>query len=229
MILTIETCSSSGSIAVGTPENLFAMQYADIRVTHSERVLPQIEACLEAAQVTMNDIEIIAVANGPGSFTGVRIGLATAKGLCFARNLPLVPINSLKLIAANAYGSAYPILVLKDARMQEVYCALYTPELEEIIAPACSLPEAILSQIDGKVIALGDGVNLCSNKFAEYGIQAVIGLPHQHIPLASAMLSLVPKAIKLTSIDEIADLEPYYLRKSQAEVVREQRGIPQQK
>ena len=119
-ILGIETSSSWGSVAVVKDDRIVFSSYLDIKVTHSERLLPQIDAALKSSSLQISDLDIIAISNGPGSFTGLRIGLAAAKGLSFPHEIPLYPVNTLRLLAANLYGNEFPILSFMDARMQEV-------------------------------------------------------------------------------------------------------------
>ncbi|MDD3051112.1 MAG: tRNA (adenosine(37)-N6)-threonylcarbamoyltransferase complex dimerization subunit type 1 TsaB, partial [Candidatus Cloacimonetes bacterium] len=134
-ILAIDTSSSCGSIAISNDNNIRYISYLDLQTTHSERLMPQIDYGLKQAEMKINQINLVAYSNGPGSFTGIRIGLATAKGICFALGIPLVSFNTLEILAYSFKGYSRNILAFMDARMNEVYAALYTPELKEIIAP----------------------------------------------------------------------------------------------
>lgn len=224
-ILAICTASSSGSIAICRDREISFISFLDIKVTHSERLMPQLDFGLRQCKITLADIDLIAVANGPGSFTGIRIGLATAKGLCMGKEIPLYPVNTLELLAYNAFGTNLPILPFIDAKMGEVYAALYSPEMKVLIEPQNADPAEFLSQIKEPVFMLGDGVQKYEKIITESGIEFIKALPHQNIPLASTLISM---SLKLPEIpkydfDFIADLQPYYLRKSQAELVKEER------
>jgi len=222
-ILALNTSSTSGSIAVSKDSNISFISYLDINTTHSERLMPMIDFGLKQSNISIDDIDVITLANGPGSFTGIRIGLTTAKGICLGRKIPLIPVNTLKLLASNLYGNKFPILTFIDAKMDEVYAALYSSELDEVIPPQNAKPEDFLKKIKEKVTIIGDGFEKYKDLIINSGIKFNPALPHQNIALASNLVSLV---LKLENIPEYdfeftSNLEPYYLRKSQAELVRE--------
>jgi len=222
-ILALDTSSTSGSVAICKDNKISFISYLDIQVTHSERLMPQIDFGLKQAKLTIDDIDMICLSNGPGSFTGIRIGLATAKGFCMGREIPLLPVNTLKLLAYNLYGCKWSILPFIDAKMDEVYAALYSSELEEKIPPQNAKPDVFLKMIDEPVIFVGDGAIKYKEKIKKSGIQFEMALPHQNIPLASTLISIALKMNKIPKFDFdfIAELEPYYLRKSQAEIMKE--------
>ncbi len=219
-ILGIETSSSWGSVAVVKDDRIVFASYLDIKVTHSERLLPQIDTALKQSVMELKDLDLIAISNGPGSFTGLRIGLAAAKGLCFSDEIPLYPMNTLKVLAGNLYGNELPILAFMDARMQEVYAALYTPDCKEIIPPCNALPLEFLSRIDQKVTLAGDGVAKYKAIIEASGIQYKTVPTHQNIPTAMTLVSLalLDNPSPVFNFQYISDLEPWYLRKSQAEL-----------
>ncbi|RLC55752.1 MAG: tRNA (adenosine(37)-N6)-threonylcarbamoyltransferase complex dimerization subunit type 1 TsaB, partial [Candidatus Cloacimonadota bacterium] len=194
------------------------------KITHSERLLPQIDAGLKNSKIGIPDIDLVVIANGPGSFTGVRIGLATAKGICMAQNIPLLPINTLELLANNVADSSRNILALIDARMAEVYAALYSTKLELIIPETNAKPAEFFKKIKEPVIIVGDGAKEFKKEILESGIDHTFCLEHQNIPLASTLISIALKSnIPIFDFERIAELEPYYLRKSQAELVRDEK------
>ena len=229
-ILALSTTSSSGSIAIYKENYISYINYLDIKITHSERLLPQIDAGLKNSKIVISDIDLVVIANGPGSFTGVRIGLATAKGICMAHNIPLLPINTLVLLANNVAFTDRNILALIDARMKEVYAALYSPDLEIIVQETNAKPIDILTVIKEPVIIVGDGSKEFKKEIDESGIDYKLCLEHQNIPLASTLISIALKSdIPEYDFDKISELEPYYLRKSQAEIVRDEIIKKQQK
>ena len=219
-ILGIETSSSWGSVAVVKDDRIVFASYLDIKVTHSERLLPQIDTALKSSSMQISDLDIIAISNGPGSFTGLRIGLAAAKGLSFPHEIPLYPVNTLRLLAANLYGNELPILSFMDARMQEVYAALYTPFLQEIIPPCNAKPAEFLAQIDQPVIITGDGISRYRDLISDLKIKYKTALPHQRIPTAMTLVSLtmMEKPDHNFDFETVSSLEPWYFRKSQAEL-----------
>ncbi len=223
-ILALSTTSSSGSIAIYKDDHISYINHLDIKITHSERLLPQIDAGLKNSKIGISDIDLVTIANGPGSFTGVRIGLATAKGICMAHNIPLLPINTLELLANNVAFSNRNILAFIDARMAEAYAALYSPELEIILQETNTKPEDFLKLIKEPVIIVGDGAKEFKNEILESGIDHTFCLEHQNIPLASTLISIALKSkIPEYDFESISELEPYYLRKSQAELVRDKK------
>ncbi len=221
-ILGMETSSSWGSVAVVKDDRIVFSSYLDIQVTHSERLLPQIDVALRQSKLSLANLDMIAISNGPGSFTGLRIGLAAAKGLCYANEIPLYPVNTLRLLAANLYGSELPIIAFMDARMQEVYAALFTPQLEEIISPCNALPADFLAKIDQRVIMAGDGVKKYHSIIEEAALEYQSAMEHQNIPNAFTLVSLILHERNPVSFnfDTISNLEPWYLRKSQAELIK---------
>ena len=224
-ILALDTTSSWGSVALSKEGKIVFLSYLDIRVTHSERIMQQIDHGLKQSELGIDDIDLIALSNGPGSFTGVRIGLATAKGICLAKKLPLYPVNTLKLLAYNAYGCQINILPFIDARMDEVYAALYNKDLQEIIAPKSIKPIEFLDSIKEKTLILGDGIYKHKELINSMKDLLVAGQLHQNYPVAAALISIVSQEKKIPEYDlkKIAELEPYYLRKSQAELKKSER------
>ena len=228
-ILALSTTSSSGSIAIYKDDYISYINHLDIKITHSERLLPQIDAGLKNSKIEISDIDLVVIANGPGSFTGVRIGLATAKGICMAHNIPLLPINTLELLANNVAFTDRNILALIDARMNEVYAALYSPDLEILIPGTNAKPADIFKLIKDPVIVVGDGAKEFKKDITESGIDHTFCMEHQNIPLASTLISIAIKnKIPAYDFESISKLEPYYLRKSQAELVREEKIKKQQ-
>ena len=116
-ILALSTTSTSGSIAIYKENSIAFISYLDIRITHSERLMPQIAFGLEQSNIELKNLDLVIIANGPGSFTGIRIGLATAKGICMAHEIPLLPVNTLELLAYNLFGSNRDILPFIHSRM----------------------------------------------------------------------------------------------------------------
>lgn len=222
-ILAIDTSSTSGSIALSKNDLIVYVSYLDIRKTHSERLMVQVKEALEQNKISIDDIDLICLANGPGSFTGIRIGLATAKGLSYGKKIPLLALNNLELLAANIYGNQRAILSFVDAKMGEVYTALYSSELEELIPPRNCKPEEILELVDMPVTVIGTGIEVYQQKLAESKIDYNTVLPHQSLNLATACISLAMRLEKVPeyNFEEIAELEPFYLRKSQAEINKE--------
>jgi len=223
-ILALSTTSSSGSIAIYKEDHISYINHLDIKITHSERLLPQIDTGLKSSKIDLSQINLVVIANGPGSFTSVRIGLATAKGICMAHNIPLLPISTLNLLANNVLPVNKNILTLIDAKMSEVYAALYSPELELMIPEANAKPAELLGMIKDPVIIVGDAVKVFKKEIDDSGVDYQLCPEHQNVPLASTLISIALNCeIPKYDFNFISELEPYYLRKSQAELVRDEK------
>lgn len=172
-ILNIETATESGSIALSQGSEILSQSLGTIPQAHSRSILPAIEALLAKAQVSLSMLDAIAVGKGPGSFTGVRLGLSVAQGLCFGLDIPCIPVSTLAILAyrarveAQSRGVPY-ILPAMDARMSEVYMGLYEAKDGQVInlVPDCvknpnelhySLFEEYLQKNDERLIAIGTG------------------------------------------------------------------------
>lgn len=147
-VLAIDAAGKSLSLAVAEPDKLLASAVLNVGLTHSQRLLPLLSSLLDAAALSLADIDLIAVTNGPGSFTGLRIGLATAKGLAAGRNLPLLTVSTLEAEAYAARGMGAYICPLLDARRNEVYTALYTADGAEVWPPLAIAPAELTKRLN---------------------------------------------------------------------------------
>ena len=124
-ILALDTATPVGSVALCAAEGIVVSRYFDVGLQHSQRLFNEVEAALEAADMDVEGVRAIAVAIGPGSFTGLRIGLSAAKGLCLAAGKDLVTVSTLEALAARLPFARLPVSAVLDARKREVYAALY--------------------------------------------------------------------------------------------------------
>ena len=149
----------------------------------------------------------MSISNGPGSFTGLRIGLATAKGICTGLQIPLITFNTLELLAINVYGTPKNILTVIDARMKEAYVALYDSQLNVLIENHCRVYDEITNEIKSDFICVGHTHLIKDNNVHT-------ALPHQNMLNAAAQFSLIKyKNIKVKYDKEfIYNVEPYYVR-----------------
>lgn len=166
MILGIESSAISAGCALTEGGKIVAESFLNTRHTHSETLLPMVRDMLKSAGVTLSDVERIAVTAGPGSFTGLRIGIATVKGLCMGAEKPCVGVSTLETIAYNFTGTDGVICACMDARCKQVYNALFRSE-NGIITRICddraiTLAELFeeLSKLDEKIILAGDGAEI---------------------------------------------------------------------
>ena len=226
-ILALETSAKAVSAAVTEDGKVLASGYQDTGLTHSRTLMPIVEHILKNTGLTVADMDAIAVAAGPGSFTGIRIGVAAAKGLAFAADKPAVGVSTLAAMARNVAFCDGLVICAMDARRQQVYNALFeakdgrltrlTPDraiaLEE-------LAEELRSDPRPKTV-VGDGARLCFAHLTEAGISC--RLAPAHLVMQNAMsVALEAEAMaaegKLVSAQA---LEPVYLRPAQADRLRQ--------
>lgn len=234
-ILALETSAKSVSVAVTEDGVLLAQSYQNRGLTHSVTLMPLLDAMLQSAGLTLDDIGLVAVTHGPGSFTGLRIGVSAAKGLAWAKGLPCCGVSTL---AAMAYGVGDfngLIVGAMDARRQQVYNALFKAENGRIIrlcddrAVSCEyvaqeLRDAYPSEND--ILIVGDGSELLYRHLQAFGIPCRMASPlHRYQSAAGAALAAEALASqgRLCSAQE---LQPVYLRLSQAERERLAKGLP---
>lgn len=172
MILGIDSSAISAGCALVEGTKVVAEEFLNTRHTHSETLLPMVSGMLKKAGVTLADVERIAVTSGPGSFTGLRIGIAAVKGLCMGAEKPCVGISTLEAIAYNFIGVDGIICACMDARCKQVYNALFHSE-NGVITRLCddraiTLEElsAELSEMSEKIILAGDGADI-ADRFTE--------------------------------------------------------------
>lgn len=218
MKLALDTTQNSGSIALATGERLFYSAFFDIKITHSETLMPAIDHALQFCGASKQDLQAIYVCRGPGSFTGLRIGLATAKGIAFGLSIPLYAYSSLELAAFSAVGLGKPILVAIDAKMKEVYYAAYSSELKERIPPRVVKPESLeLLGLDDFILC-GSGAEQLKPRLAESGHKFITLNPALQIHSAAGLFLLAELLPDKHIPQDLAELEPLYIRESTAQV-----------
>ncbi|MBM2839071.1 MAG: Peptidase glycoprotease, partial [Deltaproteobacteria bacterium] len=161
-VIAIETATMVGSIAIVDAARVISEVTLNARATHSERLMATIDRLLSDSGLSIDDMDGIAVSIGPGSFTGLRIGLSAAKGLSYALGKPILGIPTLDALALNMTFSNYLICPIQDARKGEVYTALYRPGAkspEKMTDDIALNPDVLAGMINEKTIFLGDGVN----------------------------------------------------------------------
>ncbi|MCB5246144.1 MAG: tRNA (adenosine(37)-N6)-threonylcarbamoyltransferase complex dimerization subunit type 1 TsaB [Candidatus Cloacimonetes bacterium] len=218
MKLAIDTSQSSGSIALWDKGKTAWSSCFDIRITHSETLMPQIDAAMKFCGYKPSDIETLLVTSGPGSFTGLRIGLATAKGMAYALKIPLLTYTSLHLYALQRYHCGKDILVALDAKMHEVYAALYNEKLEELQPPQVCTQQDILSWKPRECYLIQKGVKSLESLTEENGL-TFISVPD--LPISAAGLFLLEEIFpqpEVYDLDYVAHLEPNYLREHTAQI-----------
>lgn len=229
-VLGLDSSGLVASVAVVENDNLLAEYTVNYKKTHSQTLLPMLDEISEMIQLDMNSIDAIAAASGPGSFTGLRIGSATAKGLGLALKKPLIPVPTLDALAYNLYDHKDIICPIMDARRNQVYTGIYAFENHgmRILQESCALDiEELIAQLNtlGKaVVFLGDGVAVYKEVLKEkLEISYSFAPAHCNKQRASAVAALGIAYAGQDKAVTAAEFQPDYLRKSQAEREREER------
>jgi tRNA threonylcarbamoyladenosine biosynthesis protein TsaB len=224
MILGINTSTLKGSVALMSENGLVCEYMLDVQITHSERLLPSIDRLLQESGVGLPDLSGVAVSVGPGSFTGLRIGLATAKGLALAASLRLWGIPTLEAMARNLPFCRYPICPLLNARKGEVYWALYGfvgGELRQMEEEKVSPPEVMARQIQSETVFLGDGSVDYRAQIEEILREKALFAPMAARNVrASVIAEMGMERLRRGEQDDLASLVPRYIRHSEAEIKR---------
>ncbi len=226
-ILGIETSTKTGSVAVVSEDAVIAQYSLNIEVTHSERLMSTVDRVLADTGISMKQIDGFAVAIGPGSFTGLRIGLSTIKGLALATGKPIAAVPTLKALAWNLAYSAYPICPLLDARKHEVYAALYTfdgPALVQVLSERVISLAQLADQISGKTVFTGEAAHLFRAEIMKtFGDRALFAPRTSVLPSAAAIAELGLAVIKNNEQADLDSLAPMYIRRPEAEVAWEKK------
>ena len=223
-ILAIESSAITASVAIIDDDKIIAEYTINHKKTHSQTLLPMIDEICKMTEVTPDDLDVIAVSVGPGSFTGLRIGVATGKGIALAKDKPMVAVPTLEGLSYNLYGEEKIIVPIMDAKRKHVYSAIYTfkdNELVELRKTNLISIEDLVDELNDNyddVIFLGDGIEVTREYFSEhlkvnYNEASALNKSHKASSVAYRAFDLAKKG-KLVSGD---DIKPDYLRPSQAE------------
>lgn len=228
-ILAIDTSSQVASTAVLENDNLLGEMTINHPRTHSQKLMPIIQSLCASLDLSIKDMDMIAVAGGPGSFTGVRIGLSAAKALAHPYNIPVVMVSTLKGLAYNLPGYEGVVCPILDARRGEVYTAAYRWQADTLITMIEDQPlplETLLDKFKAghaqRIVFLGDAADKFKEKIQEVlGARAIIAPPSHSLQRASsiAMAALINKD-SAVNYDEV---KANYLRRSEAEVTWEKK------
>ncbi len=220
-VLAIETSTMLGGVAIADEKGLIAETRLNVKSTHSERLMATIDEQLRQSDMTLGDIDVFVVASGPGSFTGLRIGLSTAKGLCFATGKPLVMVPTLEAFARSFPFSKHPVCVMLDARRGEVYAAVFQWDkgFVKLLDEVSASPEDLFRDVDSPVVLAGEGAQVYRDRLlALLGERAMFAPLETMVPSPANVAILgLEKALQGEFTDASA-AEPFYIRKSEAEV-----------
>jgi len=216
-VLALEASTLAGGVALLDGDRVVAEYVLDVSVTHAERLLAVVDRALADARWSIEDVQGLAVAVGPGSFTGLRIAVSTAKGLALARGLPVAAVPTLDAMAARLPWAALPVCPVLDARKGEVYATRYRWDgaaMRREWDYLALAPVALAARLDEPTLLLGDGAAAVASPHA---VQAP---PAFRAPSPAAVGALGQARLLAGDTVSPAALAPLYLRPSEAELAR---------
>lgn len=212
-ILSIETSSKICSVAIHNENGILTSAEVHIKQSHASKLGPLIEQCINVSDITWSDVQAVAVSSGPGSYTGLRIGISTAKGLCYALGIPLIAIGTLELLAfqMSKQISDRMLCPMIDARRMEVYCMIVDNELKEVTKVESKvITEDSFSEIlmKSKIVFFGDGASKC---------REVVKSPNAYFvddvyPNAAQLGFIAHEKFSKGQTEDLVNFEPVYLK-----------------
>jgi tRNA threonylcarbamoyladenosine biosynthesis protein TsaB len=210
-ILNLETATKNCSVSISQDgKTILCKEMAEAGYSHAEKLHVFIEECLKESKLSFNDLSAIAVSQGPGSYTGLRIGVSAAKGLCFALNLPLISVDTLQVLASQLSITEGVVIPMIDARRMEVYSAIFTSKFDKIReVQAEILTENSFEGVSEAIHFVGD----CAEK-AKTVLTNANFIFHEEIiyPSANEMGVLSYQKFQQNEFEDVAYFEPYYLK-----------------
>lgn len=229
MYLGIETSSLVSSVALMEEGKLLGELTVQSGLTHSEQLVPHIQLLCQQVEASKEDIEGVVVATGPGSFTGLRIGMGTAKALAYAWQCPLYGVMTMDGLAYNLPFSERIISVVIDAQKKNVYEARYQAvkgKIQQISPPQVKAADDLVAELVKKqenVVFLGDGIKRLKSSLKGYGDQFLLAPSTLQIPRAGSLLLAAQELIETGASEDPMTMVPFYIRRSEAEVVWEEK------
>ena len=210
-ILNIETATKNCSVALAKDgKTMLCKEIAEEGYSHAERLHVFIEEIIKEAGITFKELSAIAVSQGPGSYTGLRIGVSAAKGLAYALNIPLIAVDTLQTLASQVTISSGFIVPMIDARRMEVYSAIFSPNFEnKRTVQAEIIDESSFNDLEEIVYFVGDCADKCKTVLTKKNF---IFLEEIKYPSAKEMSFLSFEKYKISNIVDVAYFEPYYLK-----------------
>lgn len=229
-ILAIDSSGQVASVAIVTDEAVLAEYSVNYKKTHSQTLLPMVEEVMKMTGTEGKELDAVAVTNGPGSYTGLRIGSSTVKGLAMVWDKPIIPVPTVDTLAANYADYDGLICPLMDARRGQVYTGLYQfmdGKLKTVVPQVCTMLNDILAKVNElgeKVIFLGDGVPVHRQEIAgQVTVPYTLAPMHRSVQSAASLGYLACTYLREGKTVTATELVPEYLRLSQAEREREER------
>ena len=210
-ILNIESATKNCSVALAKDgKTILCKEIANEGYSHAERLHVFIEEIIKESGITFQDLTAIAVSQGPGSYTGLRIGVSAAKGLCYALGIPLIAVDTLQVLASQAKISNGLIIPMIDARRMEVYSAIFNPNFEKQRAVEAEIiTENSFEDLQETLYFVGDCAEKCKPVLTK---ENFIFLGDIKYPSAKEMSSLSFEKYKIHDFVDVAYFEPYYLK-----------------
>jgi tRNA threonylcarbamoyladenosine biosynthesis protein TsaB len=210
-ILNIETSTKNCSVSIAKEgKTIICKEIAEQGYSHAERLHVFIEASLKEVGIVYKDLSAIAVSQGPGSYTGLRIGVSAAKGLCFALGLPLIAVDTLKVLASQATISGGLIVPMIDARRMEVYSSIFTADFERVRnVEAEIISENSFENFEETLYFVGDCAEKCEAVLTK---ENFVFLKKIQYPSANEMSVLSFEKYKIGETVDVAYFEPFYLK-----------------
>ena len=224
-IIAIDSSGLVATVAIADGETITAEYTVNYKKTHSQTLLPMLDEIRKMTQLDLETVDAIAIAAGPGSFTGLRIGSATAKGLGLALDKPIIEVPTVDALAMNLWGTSDVVCPIMDARRNQVYTGFYEFDnndrlnvIHEQFAEDIQTVTKMLNDIGRPVTFLGDGVPVYKDKIEETAMVPVrFAPPHMSRQRAGALAVLAGRYYEEGRVVSAAEHKPEYLRMSQAE------------
>lgn len=222
-ILAIDSSAKAASVCIANEEKIIGEFFINTSLTHSQTLMPMTEQLLKNTEMTIDEVDAIAVNAGPGSFTGVRIGVAAAKGLAFPKNLPCVSVSTLESMAYNLLGTDCVVCAVMDARCSQVYNAMFRIKGETVERltddRALSLSDLLLEfkQTDERILIVGDGAEITYDFLKNEASNAVLAPKNRRTQTASSVALAAFQKLFEGKTQTAAELMPIYLRLPQAQ------------
>jgi tRNA threonylcarbamoyladenosine biosynthesis protein TsaB len=210
-ILNIETATKNCSVALAKEgKTIVSKEIAEEGYSHAERLHVFIEEIIKEAGITFQDLSAVAVSQGPGSYTGLRIGVSAAKGLCFALDIPLIAVDTLQVLASQVIVSGGLVIPMLDARRMEVYSAIFNSNFDKIRAVEAEIiTEDSFLDFQETLYFVGDCAEKCKAVLTK---QNFVFLEEIKYPSAKEMSFLSFEKYKISDTVDVAYFEPYYLK-----------------
>jgi tRNA threonylcarbamoyladenosine biosynthesis protein TsaB len=226
-ILALDSSTQAGAVAIGTASGLLAEVLVNVRARHSSGLLPAVDQAMKAANVQPRDLGAVVVGSGPGSFTGLRIAGATAKGVVHALGIPLFAYSSLLATAAQAWSATSAVCAVIDARGRDVFAATYRfgTGIETLDPPRAQTIDELIARFTGvePPLFVGEGVRRHHEELSGR-LGAAIAPDYFGLPRGAALVWLASRFGSGGIVNEPAQWEPEYLRPSGAERIAADRG-----